>query len=363
MIKFSMSYPIGILSILLLAMAGCGIKGKPVPKKEAVEIPTVKTAKVLKQTTNYTLSLPGELAPFEEVELYPKVSGFIRDLYVDRGSQVKKGQLLARLEAPEITQQYMAATAKQREVLERLQYSQKSYKRLKDAAKTTGAVAEIELEQAEASLMSDSASYLSLKAEMAAARQLAGYLEIRAPFSGVISDRSVSTGALVGTGDKPLFTLAQQDHLRLTIAIPEKHARALSDSTEVRYRLSNYPNEVFTAHISRSSGVLDKSLRSLMVEFDVPNKDNKLSGGEYVQAEVKFRRHTPSLWVPASSVVHATSGAFVLKVDDGNIQRVIVEEGVRQNELIEIYGPLQEGELVVVKGSEELREGSKVQVN
>ena len=348
---------------MLLGLAGCNTEGKPHPEKEAAKIPSVKTAKVKKQTTAYTLSLPGELAPFEEVQLYPKVSGFIRKLYVDRGSQVKKGQLLARLEAPEITQQYMAASAKQREVLERLQYSKKAYNRLKEAAKTTGAVADIELEQAQAKLMSDSASYLSLKAEMAAARQLASYLEIRAPFSGVISGRSVSTGALVGAGNKPLFTLAQQEKLRLTIAIPEKHARALSDSTEVRYRLSNYPNEVFTAHISRSSGVLNKSLRSLMVEFDVPNQDNKLSGGEYVQAEVKFQRHIPSLWVPASSLVHSTSGTFVLKVEDGTLQRVMIEESIRQDGLMEVFGPLKEGELIVVKGSEELREGSKVEIN
>lgn len=308
------------LFMLIYGLAGCTTEGKPLPEKEAAEIISVKTAKVKKQTTAYTLSLPGGLAPYEEVQLYPKVSGFIRELYVDRGSQVKKGQLLARLEAPEITQQYMAATAKQREVQERLHYSQKACNRLKEAAKTTGAVAEIELEQAQTNLMSDSAGYLFLKAEMAAARQLAGYLEIRAPFSGVISGRSVSVGALVGAGDKPLFTLAQQDQLHLTIAIPEKHARALSVSTEIRYRLSNYPDEVFTAHISRNSGVLDKSLRSLLVEFDLPNQGNKLSGGEYVQAEVKFRRHTPSLRVPASSLVYSTSGTFVLKVEDGTIR-------------------------------------------
>ena len=362
MIRSNLLSYIGFLFMLLIGLAGCTTEGKPVAEARVETNPTIKTAAVQKKTASYTLSLPGELAPFAQVQLYSKVRGFIRELYVDRGSQVKKGQLLARLEAPEITQQYMAASAKQREVLERLQYSQQAYNRLKEAAQTTGAVAAIELEQAEAKLMGDSASYLSLKAEMAAARQLASYLEIRAPFAGVISNRSISTGALVGAGDKPLFTLAQQDKLRLTIAIPEKHARALSDSTEVRYRLSNYPNEVFTAHFSRSSGVLDESLRSLMVEFDVPNQDNKLSGGEYVQAEVKFQRHAPSLWVPASSLVHATSGTFVLKVVDSTVQRIIVEEGIRQDELTEIYGPLQEGELVVLKGSEELREGSKVQI-
>src|SRR5690606_10261530 len=120
-----------------------------------------------------------------------------------------------------------------------------------------------------------SASYQSLKAEMDAAKQLAAYLEIRAPFEGVISSRTVSQGALVGANDKPLFTLAQQSKLRLTIAIPEKHVHALSDSTEIRYSISNYPSEIFKAKISRNSGVLDKSLRSLMVEFDIQNESGK----------------------------------------------------------------------------------------
>ncbi|MEX2591704.1 MAG: efflux RND transporter periplasmic adaptor subunit [Anditalea sp.] len=359
----SLSKSIGFLLLMALGIAGCGTDGKPLEEKtqETTEV-AVATAKVTKQIASYTLQLPGELAPFEEVQLYPKVSGFVQKLYVDRGSQVQKGQLLARLEAPEITQQYMAASARQREVVERLQFSQQAYKRLKEASKSSGAVAAIELEQAQAKLMGDSASYMSLNAEMAAAQQLASYMDIRAPFAGIVTSRSVSQGALVGAGDKPLFTLAQQDRLRLTIAIPEKHARSLSDSTSIRFRLSNFPDEAFTAQISRSSGVLDKSLRSLMVEFDVPNEDHMLSGGEYVQAEVQFRRPIASLWVPASSLLHTATGIFVLKVEDGMVQRVAVKEGIRQDKLAEVFGPLKEDEQIIVNGSEEIREGSQIVV-
>src|SRR5690606_9446895 len=198
--KKYMKYPTRYLAILFslaIIVGGCTSEGKPSPEKNEIPIPKVATAKVKKETANYSLQLPGELAPFEEVLLYPKVSGFVQQIYVDRGSNVKKGQLLARLEAPEITQQYAAASAKQREVMERLQYSQQAYKRLLEASKSSGAVAAIELEQAKSKLMSDSASYQSLHAEMAAAKQLAAYLEIRAPFAGVISSRTVSKGALV----------------------------------------------------------------------------------------------------------------------------------------------------------------------
>jgi membrane fusion protein, multidrug efflux system len=358
--KFQGKY-VALLLVLGIVVAGCTLEGKPASENIEEEVLiTVKTATVRRAVASYTLNLPGELAPFEEVMLYPKVSGFVQQIFVDRGSRVIKGQLLARLDAPEITQQYAAAAAKQREVLERLQYSQQSYNRFLNASKSEGAVAAIELEQAKAELMTDSASYQSLKAEMGAAKQLAAYLEIRAPFAGVISGRTVSPGALVGANEKPLFALAQQDDLRLTIAIPEKHAQALSDSTEIEYRISNYPNETFHAKISRSSGVLDKKLRSLMVEFDIKNKDRKLKGGEYIQAEVSLRRNTPSLWVPSTSIVNVPSGMFLLKVQRDTIRRVAVTQGIRKDSLTEVYGNLAADDLIVARGTEELREGTRV---
>lgn len=359
MYKYSGKY-IALLFVSAIAVAGCTSETKQAPEKKEKALLSVETTTVKRAVANYTLSLPGELAPFEEVKLYPKVSGFVEQIFVDRGSHVRKGQLLARLEAPEITQQYAAAAAKEREVLERLQYSQQSYNRFLEASKSAGAVAAIELEQAKAKLLSDSALYQSLRAEMAAAKQLAEYLEIRAPFAGVISDRTVSMGALVGANEKPLFTLAQQDQLRLTVAIPEKHVQALSDSTAIKYRISSYPNKTFAAKISRSSGVLNKDLRSLIVEFDIDNIDRKLNGGEYIQAEVDFRRSTFSLWVPATSIVNAPSGMFVLEVANDTIRRVTVKQGVRDGSLIEVYGDLEEKDVIVVNASEELREGTSV---
>ncbi len=111
---------------------------------------------------------------------------------------------------------------------------------------------------------------------------------------------------------------------------------------------------------SRSSGVLDKELRSLMVEFDIKNTDRTLNGGEYIQAEVGFRRSAPSLRVPVTSVVNAPSGLIVLKVQNDTIRRIAVKQGVRKDGLVEVYGELKETDVIVVDASEELREGTKV---
>ncbi len=350
-----------LLPVLLFA-ASCTTEGGTTVKEVEEIIPAVETASVQEMKSAYTLDLPGEILPYEQVKLYPKVKGFVKEIYVDRGSHVRKGQLLALLEAPEITQASLAASAKKREVLENIQYSGQAYERLQRAAENKGAVAALELEQAKAKLMADSAKLQSLDAEMAAADQLAAYLKITAPFDGIVSSRNVSQGALVGTNDTPLFSLAQQDRLRLTLAIPEKHARALADSTVIQYRLSNYPDEIFTSTISRHSGVMDPSIRSLVVEFDLDNTDKFHRGGEYVQVKVPFQNPKPSLWVPSSSVVDAPSGVFVLKVEDDAVQKVGVKAGIRKEGLTEVFGELQPEDLVVIKGSEELREGTKIAI-
>jgi len=350
-----------LLPVLLFA-ASCTPEGGTTVKEVKAVIPTVETASVQEMQASYTLQLPGEVLPYEQVKLYPKVKGFVKDIYVDRGSPVRQGQLLAVLEAPEITQASMAASAKKQEVLESIQYSGQAYERLKRAAANKGAVADLELEQAKARLMADSAKLKSLDAEMAAAAQLAKYLNIKAPFDGIITTRNVSPGALVGTNDSPLFSLARQDRLRLTLAIPEKHTHALADSSVIQYRLSNYPDKIFTAAISRNSGVVDPKIRSLMVEFDIDNTAKIHRGGEYVQAEVPFHNPTPSLWVPSSSIVDAPSGAFVLKVENDTIQQVGVKPGLKKDGLTQVFGELRPEDLVVLKGSEELREGTKIAI-
>lgn len=350
------------LWIILLSAAGCTSKGS-VANEEVKDLrPKIETAKVQEMTSNYTLNLPGEILPYEQVDLYSKVKGFVKQIYVDRGSRVKQGQLLAKLEAPEITQASLSASAKKREVLENLQFSNQTYRRLEKAAENEGAVSGLELDQAKARVMSDSANLESLGAEMEAANQLAAYLEIRAPFDGVISSRNVSPGALVGTNDIPLFSLAQQDRLRLILAIPEKHSRALKDSTIVEYKLGKYPNEAFQAAISRNSGVMDPGLRSLVVEFDLDNPDKKLHGGEYVEVKVPFQNPSPSLWIPVSSLVDVSSGLFVLTVEGGSIRRIEVSKGMQKDGLVEVFGSLQPDDLVVLKGSEELKEGTKISV-
>ncbi|MDO1449269.1 efflux RND transporter periplasmic adaptor subunit [Rhodocytophaga aerolata] len=345
---------------------GCSQKkDEPVKtsKQASATAPDVLVKEAQADNPEYTLTLPGELLPYEQVAIFPKVKGFVKALYVDRGSQVKKGQLLALLEAPEITQQYLSAQAAGRKLHENYLYSKQSFERLQKASAKSGAVAAIELDKARTQLASDSAAYVEGKANTQAVAELKEYLSIRAPFTGTIIERNVSAGALVGenTGKgMALFTIAQGDRLRLTVAVPEKHAQSIQPHMQARFTVSSRPGKVFTSLISRNGVVLNSEQRSVTVEFDVDNQTKALNGGEYAQVQLMLRRRDSTLWVPVKSVVHSQSGVFLLKVQDGRVKRVPVSEGIRRDSLQEVFGDIAPGELIVVKGSEELADDTQV---
>lgn len=349
-----------LLPILIL-IAACGGKkpktDQPKPKKTV----SVEVINPVLDQPEYSLELPGELKAFEEVVLYPKVKGFVKSIMVDRGNKVSKGQLLAILEAPEITQQYLAAKSDENKFYEDYLYSRQSYHRLKKASAKSGAVAEIELDRARSKFRSDSAGYASVKAKTGVSAQLQQYLRITAPFDGVITDKKVSVGALVGEGSQTaLFSIAQTKNLRLTVAIPEKHGHSIGKETKVSFTVANHPGKVFQSKLSRKSGVLDQQSRSITAEFDVNNSSGELGGGEYAQVKLNMRRSAPTIWLPISSIATAQSGTFVIKVVNNIVSRIPVSVGIRKGEVQEVFGELEPEDQIVKTASEELTEGSTI---
>lgn len=352
-------------SLAVFALGACADgSANEVSQQEPVqEAPKVEVARARQDNPSYTITLPGELRPYEQVDIYPKVKGFVKEILVDRGSKVNKGQLLALLEAPEISQQLRSAQAQEWSLYEDYLYSKQAFNRLKNAAAKNGAVAAIELDRAKTKVQSDSAAYMAAKAGAGAVSEQRGYLRITAPFDGTVVSRNFSVGALVGEGSSagtPLFTLAQQARLRLAVAVPEKHAQSLRKDTKVTFAVSSQPGRTYHTTLSRNSFVLNQQQRAVMVEFDVENRDGSLSGGEYAQVQLALHRSDSTVWVPASSVVRAQSGVFVLKVMDGRLQRVPVVEGMRKDTLQEIFGEIKAGDQVAEKGSEELPENVKL---
>lgn len=360
--KNKISYPFISLSLLVFGLTACGHKKE---EKQAAKliIPTVAITHALQQRPEYELTLPGELVPYEQTTIYPKIKGFVKHIYADRGSHVTKGQLLATLEAPEVNERYQSSRSEERKYFEDYQYSRQAYERLAKAAQKQGAVAAIELERAKSKLRADSAAYASARSSAGASGQLSDYLRIRAPFSGIIVQRNISEGALVGDNmATSLFVIAQNQRLRLTLAVPEKHAASINEQTTAVFTLNDQPGKKYKAILSRNGKLLQQDTRSVTVEMDVQNKDMSLNGGEYAQVTLHLKRPQPTWWVPATSVVHAQSGVFVLAVTDGRVQRLPVTEGIRKGKLQEVFADLQPETMMVLNGTEELEEGIKVNV-
>lgn len=351
---------------ILLILASCSQK-KPSKQVTAdhkpAPAPQVEVVQPILDQPNYVLNLPGELHPFEHTDLYPKVKGFVKRILVDRGTRVKKGQLLAVLEAPEVSQKYLSEKSSENKLYEDYLYSRQSYERFKKAALKEGSVAEIELDKARSKFKSDSAAYASAKANTGISAQQKQYLRITAPFDGIIVDKNVSNGALVGDNSQvPMITIVQTNQLRLTVAIPEKHSQSLSEHTPVSFTVSNLPGKVYQSKLSRKSDFVKQESRAVNAEFDVPNAKNELRGGEYARVKLNLRRPYQTLWLPVTSIIRSQSGIFVQKVIDGKIERVDISLGIQQGNLQEVFGELNINNQYVKIGSEELTNGTNVKI-
>ncbi len=304
----------------------------------------------------YELTIPGELEPAEQVSLYAKVNGFVKKLYVDIGDVVKKGQLLAVLEAPEMDQRLVSDRSSEQKVQSDYLYAQQNLERLQEAAKTEGAVAAIELDRAESAMNSAKSAYESSKAQTGHSAQMQKYLHVVAPFNGVITERNVSEGALVGPGSgQPVFRVADEQNLKLKIALPEKHAGSVNEAMEVSFTVNSQPGKNFDANLSRSSGIINSQNRAVYLEFDVTNSDRNLNGGEYAQVKLKLKRQSPTFWVSPQNILNTQSGLFILTKNKDDIQRIAVKEGVRMDTITEVFGNLKEGDLIVQKPTEQMK--------
>jgi membrane fusion protein (multidrug efflux system) len=332
-------------------------------QQDAIDTPTVVPAPVQKGKLSTTIAIPGELLPYQQVDLYAKVNSYVKYLLVDVGSQVHQGQLLAVLEAPEVNSQLAGAQSRIKQQEAVYFASKASYDRLYNTSKTPGTVSQNDLEQAEAKKNSD---YANLEAAKSARKEVSanlGYLNIRAPFDGVITARNVNLGAYVGPGGKgsdPLFVLQDQRRLRLVVSVPENYTGGLSNKNEVTFTVQSMPNQKFKAQIKRLAGALDEKLRSERLEMDVYNKDKKLLPHMYAQVDVPLPSRDSTFIVPKTAVVSSTERVFVIRVNNKHAEWVNVKKGFQVGDMMEVYGNLKTGDRVVKQATDEIRDGSAI---
>ncbi len=341
--------------------------------------PEVEVTHVVSQKLNTVVKLPAQLMPYEVVDVYPKVTGFVKWIKVDRGARVKAGEELALLEAPELVAQRAEAESKFQSTEAQLAAAQAklsadraTYQRLNAAAKTPGVVAANDLEVAQKTAQSDEANVVAVEKSATAAQealrsvsQLEAYLKIVAPFDGQVTTRYIHPGALVGPAGgpgamTPIVQIQTLTRHRLVVPVPEYDVAGIPEGTEVSFTVPSFPGREFHAPIARISGAVEIKTRTMPVELDVRDPHAELDPGTFCEVLWPVSRTYPTLFVPASAVTNDLERTFVIRVRNNQAEWVDVKTGTASGNLVEVFGDLKAGDQVAVRGTDQLRSGTAV---
>lgn len=369
----------------------------------AVSVPVTT---VVKKTLFREDQLPGEIDAYQDVLIYPKVPGFIQWIGVDRGSVVKAGQLMVRMYAPEYIARRnegmakvaaaKAALAAEESKLEdmkaelkkrraKLLADQSTYQRVYAASLVPGVIADNDVVQWSQTVEASEQEVntfikrvnakdheVNMRKEQVESMirgfenfaDFASYLEIPAPFDGYVTERKMHVGSFVGpdgTGAyPPICRLKQLDLLRIIAPVPEIYTDGLILGSEVEFSVSSFPGRRFKGKVARISNNLDKDTRTMPVELNFLNPEYKILPGMFCKIYWPTRRKESTLFVPISSVVSTPLNTFVCKIDSDRVKWVTVKKGQIMEGMVEVFGDLNEGDQVALKGSEELENQSRV---
>jgi RND family efflux transporter MFP subunit len=367
-----------IVSVAALVVA-CG-GGANTPQAAAAGPAAIDVVRVIEQPLDVQLSLPGELIAYQTVDVFPRVTGFVKTVNVDRGSNVRTGDLLMALEAPELLAQRAEAQSKLQGAEAELavarskaEADKSTFDRIKAASGTPGVVAGNDVTVAEKAADASQNQVAAAQQHVEAARQglnairdIESFLRVTAPFAGVVTQRNVHPGALVGPASAagtatPLLQVVDNHRLRLVVPIPEAYATEMKTGTRIPFSVAAYPGQAFSGNVARIAQAVAVSTRTMAVELDVTNGDGRLAPGTFCQVQWPVRRSGPSLFVPSASVASTTDRTFVIRVRGGKTEWVDIRTGLTTGPLVEVFGDLHPGDEIARRGTDELRPGTEVQ--
>lgn len=368
----------------------------------------IPAVEVTMRKLDRSLDLPGELEAFQNVPMHAKVEGFVKEIVVDRGSKVKRGQLMLRISCPELQEKEEEARAKVSsarsamrqgeeslqsersklvEALARLDSDNLTMTRLQQAGQTPGAIAQNEIDMQVKTVEADKARVESLKSEVKAAEALVlsqkdnisaannvlealgamrAYLTITAPFDGVVTERNVHEGSIVAVDASrtslPLVRVQQRDNLRLVVAVPEECVAGLKEGAVVEFSVPAFLGKTFHGTVARLGYALDSKTRTMPVELNVQNKSGELEPGMFANVHWKASRPYETMFVPSPAVATTLKGTFVVRVDGGKTEQITVDKGQTMGNLVEIVGNIKAGDMIALKGTDEYKNGTQVTV-
>lgn len=354
-INKSIMYPLVIAGLFLLS---CNRENDAVTRASATagetNTPTVEVVNPEKQDFTGVSELTGTLRPNQRVTLYAMESGFVRSIRKDIGDRVKEGELIARLKNPELERKLQREEAQfnvKNSIYERLQS-------IYDKTPDLTTLEQVEVAQAE---------YESARAMLEATRQQLDFLQLKAPFNGIVSERYVDKGALVQSGltqanSQPIVELVETEKLRLNIYVPESDMAAVKEGSKIRILFPELPGESFEAEISRASGVLDPQTKTMRIEVDISNREQKLRPGMYARVEMQISSRPDVLSVPHPALSVEKNQYFIYRVVNDQVEKLPVRLGVQDKNYVEVLNAeLKPDDQVVVSGKQLISPGMQVE--
>jgi RND family efflux transporter MFP subunit len=328
--------------------------------------PSVSIATPERSAALQEIVLPGNVQPFTSAPIYARTNGYLKTWYADIGAHVKKGQLLAVIETPEVDQQLQQSRSNLTTSAANLTLSEITKNRYQGLL-ATHAVAQQDVDNAVGTYNANKSIVEANQANVKQLETLQSFEKIYAPFDGIITARNTDVGQLISAGNSgsaktDLFHISQSGKLRVYVNVPEQYSQAATPGLTADLTLAEFPGRQFQGKLVRTSDSINYATRTLIAEIDVDNPTGELLSGAYTQVHLKVPGQTSSYLVPVSALIFRSHGLQVAVVKNGAASLIPVTPGHDYGERIEIVSGLQAGDTVIVNPPDSLVSGQKVEV-
>ena len=361
---------VGVVLFVLLLAGGVTLlkraRDERVLAKETERnsVPSVAVIHPKAEKPDQELVLPGSLQAYEESPIYARTNGYLVRWYKDIGSRVQQGELLAKIDTPEIDQELLQTRAARQQVEAQLELARTSDERWQ-SLRQTDSVSQQEADQQSSIYQQSKANLAAADANVRRLEQLESFKNVYAPFSGVLTKRNVDPGALInaGAGGRELFDIAKVDPLRVYVSVPQAYAQNIKIGMKAQVTLQEFPGQTFQGSVARTAEAIDMATRTLLTEVDVPNKKRRLLPGSFGEVHFSVDSDANKVTVPINAMLFRAEGARVAVVGaDGKVQLRPVSIGRDYGATLEILDGLSVDEQLIVNPSDSLEEGQQVRV-
>lgn len=397
---------------IVFALSSCASRevanesGEAENSSDSQSTAVIDVVKVKSKLLKRDLQIPGELLAFQNVAIQAKVQGFVSSIVVDRGSHLKSGQCMMTISCPELEEQSKEREARYSGAISSLRKSEANLdsvkSRLEEAkarleadsltlsrllqtnAKMAGAVAQNDIDVQNSTVTLDRARVSSVESEvksaasvieaeisnvqaakkvLASTKEMQEYLTIEAPFDGVITERNVHVGSMVGPSDshdKPMLRIQQRKMLRLVVPVPEDSISGMKVGKTISFTVPAYPGHNFVGVIARPGFAIDSSTRTMPVEISVKNEERLLEPGMFANVKWPVTRSAKTLFVPLSALGTDLKGPYVNLVRNGHLERIFVQKGQTMDDTVEVIGEISADDVIALNATDEFKPGAKV---